>query len=294
VRIAVVGAGLAGLGVTYFLVQKGFSVTLFDENGIGFGASQIPIGLCHPYVGRSGKPSKFSTEALLLTKELIENAEKTSGKNLANRNGILRLDWTPFEWYPDLQKMSEGVLICSGMTVFLNEYVHALYASLKNVDLVKKKISSKKELEEFDKIIFAMGFGMNQFDLPVKYVKGQVVIGSIKKPLERTVMKARGHLSPMQGNKVQLGSTYEHHFSSCEPDREVAERDLSKKLEAFFPIPDEFIIDECKAGVRVCVKEGYLPIVQKWSEKVYLFTGLGSRGLLYHAYYGRHLANLIG
>jgi glycine/D-amino acid oxidase-like deaminating enzyme len=294
VRIAVVGAGLAGLGVTYFLIQKGFSVTLFDENGIGFGASKIPIGLCHPYVGRSGKPSKFASEALLLTNELIESAEKTTGKKLADRNGILRLEWTPSEWYPDLKKMTEGVLICSGMTVFLEEYVHALYASMKNVNLVKKKILSEGELEEFDKIIFAMGFGMKQFDLPVNYVKGQVLIGSTNQVLERTVMKARGHLSPLDGKRVQLGSTYEHHFLSDEPDREVAERDLAAKMGAFFQSPGEFVIDDCRAGVRVCVKEGYLPIVQKWSEKAFIFTGLGSRGLLYHAYYGRHLANLIG
>ncbi len=332
-RVAVVGAGLAGLGVTYFLLQKGFSVTLFDEEGVGCGASKIPMGLCHPYVGRSGKPSKFSNEALLLTKELIEVAEKTAGKKLADTSGILRLDWTPFEWYSDLQKMSEhagtaqsspfmgelgvsgisreaplhvqespsiyrgeiqGVLICSGMTVFLHEYVQALYASMKQVKLVKRKIESEKELEEFDKIIFATGFGMKAFDLPVNYVKGQVLIGSTNKIVEKTLMKARGHLSPMGGKRVQLGSTYEHHFLSSEPDKEVAKRDLASKMEAFFQSSDEFVIEECRAGVRVCVKEGYLPIVQRWSEKVFIFTGLGSRGLLYHAYYGRHLANLIG
>jgi glycine/D-amino acid oxidase-like deaminating enzyme len=294
VRVAVVGAGLAGLGAAYFLLKKGFSVTIFDENGVGGGASGIPVGLCHPYVGRSGKPSKFSDEALFLTKKLLDDAEKTVNKRLADRSGILRVDWTPFEWYPDLKKVEEGVLISSGMTVFINEYVHALFASLKGVEFIQKKISSAADLEEFDQIVFAMGFGMKEFDLPVNFVKGQVLIGTTDKFLDKTLMKAKGHLSPIGEKRVQLGSTYEHHFLSDKPDMEIAKKELKEKLLAFFAREGEFFIDSVWAGVRVCVKEGYLPIVQKCSQKAFIFTGLGSRGLLYHAYYGRHLADLIG
>ena len=104
-RIAVVGAGLAGLGVTHFLLKKGHFVTLFDQFGVGSGASGIPVGLCHPYLGRSGKPSKFAGEALQATRELLDIAEKSSGKKLADRGGIFRVDWTPIEWYPDLEKV---------------------------------------------------------------------------------------------------------------------------------------------------------------------------------------------
>lgn len=292
-RVAVVGAGLAGLGVAYFLRKKGFLVTLFDENGVGSGASGIPVGLCHPYVGRSGKPSKFSEEALFLTRELLDVAEKTADKKLADRSGVIRVDWTPFEWYPDLKKVEEGILISSGMTVFMNEYTEALFASLKGVELIKRKISSESDLEEFDHIVFAMGLGMKEFDLPVNFVKGQVLIGTTDKILDKTLMKAKGHLSLIENKRVQLGSTYEHHFLSERPDIEVAKKELAGKLAAFFPREEEFFIEKVWAGVRVCVKEGYLPIVQRWSQKAFIFTGLGSRGLLYHAYYGRHLADLI-
>ena len=129
-RVAVVGAGLAGLGVTYFLLKRGYLVTLFDERGVGGGASGIPIGLCHPYLGRSGKPSKFAGEALLLTNELIIAAENSSKKKLADRSGILRVDWTPYEMYSDLEKVDEGILIKSGMTVFLKEYVECVYSHI--------------------------------------------------------------------------------------------------------------------------------------------------------------------
>ncbi len=294
-RIAVVGSGLAGLGATYFLLKKGYSVTLFDESGIGGGASGIPIGLCHPYLGRSGKPSKFSHEALLVTRELLDVAEKFSGKKLADRGGILRTDWIPLEWYPDLEQVDAGILIKSGMTFFLKEYVEALYASFQSVTLIKRKISSEEELSEYDRIIFTCGSGMKDlgFLLPMTYVKGQVLIGTSKDSHQNTIMKERGHLSPMRDGRVQLGSTYEHHYSSREPVIEIAIKDLSKKINAFFPNKEDFASLECKAGIRACVKDGYLPIVMKVSEKAFVFTGLGSRGLLYHAYYGRHLVDLI-
>jgi glycine/D-amino acid oxidase-like deaminating enzyme len=288
-RIAVVGAGLAGLGVCYFLKKQGHDITIFDERGIGFGASGIPIGLCHPYVGRNGKPSKFAEEAMQATRELIAVAEKAVGKKLADQTGILRFDWTPVEWYSDLEKMSGGILIKSGMTVQLGEYVKALFASFTDIQLIQKKYAG----EEFDRVIFACGRGMSDFGLPLSFVKGQVLIGTTERALERSEMRAKGHLSKISGNKVQLGATYEHHFLSSAPDIEVAKKDLAIKLNAFFPIQDDFIIEDCWAGVRACVKDGYLPIVQKINDKTFVFTGLGSRGLLYHAYYGRHLANMI-
>ncbi len=288
-RIAVVGAGLAGLGVSYFLKKLGHDLTLFDELGIGSGASGIPIGLCHPYLGRNGKPSKFADEAIKATKELIAAAEQASGKKLADQTGILRFDWTPFEWYSDLEKRGDAILIKSGMTVLLGEYVKALYSSFSDVALVKKKYSG----EEFDRVIFACGSGMREFGLPLTFVKGQVLIGSTERPLERSEMRAKGHLSRISETRVQLGSTYEHHYASSAPDLEVAKKDLSEKWDAFFPHRDDFVVKECWAGIRACVKEGYLPIVEKISEKAFVFTGLGSRGLLYHAYYGRHLANMV-
>ena len=294
-RVAVVGAGLAGLGVTYFLLKRGYLVTLFDERGVGGGASGIPIGLCHPYLGRSGKPSKFAGEALLLTNELIIAAENSSKKKLADRSGILRVDWTPYEMYSDLEKVDEGILIKSGMTVFLKENVDALYGSFENVILEERKISPEHDLKEFDRIVYTCGSGNKDmgFALPMTYVKGQVVIGNSKNDLEMTLMKEKGHLSPLGDGRVQLGSTYEHYYDSDEPNEEVALKNLSKKMSAFFPTQDDFVFNECKAGVRACVKVGYLPIVMRLSEKAFIFTGLGSRGLLYHAYYGRHLADMI-
>lgn len=285
-RIAVLGKGLAGLGAAYFLIKKGHEVVIFDK---GNGASYIPMGICHPYPGRSGRVSKYAFEAIELTKKLIGEVEQFSGKKLRDDKGIIRKGWIPKERHSDLEKFEDGILIRSGITVLMEDYVNTLYDML---DVGTKEEYNEKE---FDRTLLACGAGIQEmgFSLPLGFVKGQAIIGNSKIECERTVMKERGHLSPLPNGQVQLGSTYERNFDSPESNIKVALNDLSEKLDAFFPDKDEFQISECRAGIRVSQKDSYLPIVAQVDEKTFVFVGLGSRGLLYHAYYGRHLADMI-
>ena len=236
-QIAVVGAGLAGLGVSYFLLKKGCSVTLFDENEVGAGASKIEIGLCHPYVGRSGKPSKHAEEAMELTLALIQEAEKKTGEVLVDRQGIMRLDWKPHEMYSDLEKKDSNILIRSGLTVFLRRYVKALYQAMTGIKFIQKKITNESELKEFDSVIFSTGYGTKDLfeDLEFNYVKGQVVFLESEDGPNMTLMKAHGHMSPILGNLYQIGSTYEHDFLDDKPDLEKALFDMKPKIDAFLP-----------------------------------------------------------
>ena len=55
----------------------------------------------------------------------------------------------------------------------------------------------------------------------------------------------------------------------------------------------DLTIEGCKAGIRVCRRGDYLPYIEKISKRVYAITAMGSRGLLYHAYYGKQLAEEI-
>jgi glycine/D-amino acid oxidase-like deaminating enzyme len=294
-QVAVVGAGLAGLGVSYFLLKRGFKVTLFDKEGVGRGASKIDIGLCHPYVGRSGKPSKFAREALALTSNLIAEVEEKLKITLADRSGILRIDWKPFELYDDVKEVENGFLITSGITVYLKKYVNALYKAMDSIKFEKRNVTNESELEGFDRVIFCSGHGINEVaeNLPLNYVKGQVLFTDANYPIITTVMKAHGHLSPLPEGGFQLGASYEHHFESVEPDLNSAFNHMKAKLDAFFSPEEQAKFTSCQAGVRVTNQEGYLPFVKQISEKSFIFSGLGSRGLLYHAYYGRHLANMI-
>lgn len=290
-RCAVVGGGLAGLGTTHALLERGFEVDLYDKYGIGAGASGIASGLLHPYPGKKGLKSKFADEAMIKTLSLIDQAEAFLGKKVALRNGILRKNWEPPEWFDDLEQMSEGVLIKSGCTVYMKSYLQGLFKSMQGVTFYQEELSDK---EKYDCVIYAMGKGMKSLGIEgVQYVKGQILTCRSDESFERTVVGS-GHISPLEEKGLyHVGSTYEHHALDDEPDQEVAISYLKPRIETFYPGFDQFDIVKCSSGVRVCVKGSYIPMIEKTGHNEYIFIGLGSRGLLYHAFFAQKVAELV-
>lgn len=290
-RCAIVGAGLAGLGAGYFLKQKGYSLTFFDKVGIGGGASGCASGLMHPYVGKEGLRSKFASEAIATTLELIDAAEGALGEKVALRNGIFR--HTQLGVFPDVKFQDGGSLIESGITLFMERYLLGLFTFLEG-EIIQREVTINDKFDAFDLVILAMGSGFAQFgiSLPVDFIKGQILTVASKRIWERSEIGG-GHISPMGNGNYQIGSTYEHNYENEFPELEKTVNYLDQKIKTFLPPIDTFQVISCKAGVRVAVKGSYLPWIEKIGEKTLVFTGLGSRGLLYHGLYGRHLANLV-
>ena len=79
-KIAIIGAGFAGLASAKFLIDAGASVTIFDAKGVGGGASSVCCGLMHPYPGLESRRSLHAEEALRCSKELIRLAEENTPK----------------------------------------------------------------------------------------------------------------------------------------------------------------------------------------------------------------------
>ncbi|MCF7806626.1 MAG: hypothetical protein K9M13_03150, partial [Simkaniaceae bacterium] len=50
---------------------------------------------------------------------------------------------------------------------------------------------------------------------------------------------------------------------------------------------------DVKAGMRLAKKSSYLPYLNRLSNRVWILTAMGSRGLLYHAYWSQLLASAI-
>jgi hypothetical protein len=57
----------------------------------------------------------------------------------------------------------------------------------------------------------------------------------------------------------------------------------------FYPPARDFKIEEIRWGTRISPKVGYQPIIEKIGPKTWVFTGLGSRGLLYHSMLAKSL-----
>jgi len=250
-KIAIVGGGLAGLALAYFLKES--EVTVFDAGG---GASRVAAGLLHKR--HKDKVSMYADEAYNESKTLLDVAGSPYEENL------------------------EG-----GVTVWMDLYLEGLRKA-SGAQIAGEKL--ERLPEGYDCIVLACGNGIAHFypDLPVCYVKGQLLECA---PVCEQSMISRGYVAAGR-EATYVGSTYEREYKSELPDQQVAIALLREKVADMIDI-DSLDIRGCHAGVRVRRKGHYLPIVKKVREGEWIFTALGSRGLLYHAFYAKKLAFAI-
>lgn len=305
-KVAIIGAGFAGLATAHFLLDSGQAeVTIFEASKIGAGASGVCSGLLHPYVGLSVRRSSRAEEALAITKQLIRVAECHTPKLVAIQNGILRKSMNPEqrqrliqhcdEW-GDIEQIDRNLFfIHSGITVLSENYLEGLFASIQKRGgrLLIQKIESLSDLQGYDQIVIAAGYGIKTFPecahVKVKFLKGQALQMQGVPPLERSFI-SKGYIANIGSHsQFELGSTYEKEFADPKPNLDVAQKELEDKLRYC----KEAKITGCKAGVRVCTIGHYLPIIEQIAPNIHVFTGLGSRGLLYHGLYGRKLVQEI-
>ena len=283
-KIAIIGAGFAGLAAAYYLSEN-FQVTLFDQKGIGGGASGISSGLLHPYPGEKGRRSWHATEALDATRELLQVAEQELEKPVANYQGILKkgecLD--PGE---DVEQLStDTFLIKSGITVFPELYLQGLWQACqkRGVQLILQNIAALAELADFDQIILAVGAGIRHFPecrhLKINFVKGQILTCVLEQPLDRSISAKRYQALTPSDRICHLGATYERDFTNDKPCMETAVSLLQPETEVL----------DCRAGIRVTNPAHYFPMIEQIDPKTWAITALGSRGLLYHAYLGKKI-----
>ncbi len=282
--VAVIGAGLAGLAASWHLSHH-FKVSLFDHQGVGKGATGASTGLLHPYPGEQGRRSWKADEGMIATLRLLEVAEKEMGEPVASRNGIIKTGEC-IGAGEDVELLEDGrFLIHSGITVFVSRYVEGLWrACEKNqVSFHLQEIKNLEELADFDYVIVAVGYGIRNFPqadhLKINFVKGQALVCQLEEPLERSVT-GKQYTALTENPKVcYVGATYERYFTSEHPCLENALHLLRPSLPVL----------GVKAGMRVTNPAHYFPIMEKWNEKTWCMTALGSRGLLYHAYLAERL-----
>ena len=310
-QIAVVGAGLAGLGLAWHLLQHSdVSVTLFDPLGPGGGASGISTGLLHPFPAKQSLRSWRASEGMEATRQLLHVAEQALGRPVAEQTGLLRLMqrkraeedpeaiwWEPKqvqELIPDAAALP-GLWIPSGITVYSKLYLQGLWKACQSrgARFEKRSVHSLNELASYDRVVLATGYETLRFPecahLPLEPVKGQALLCRWPKRLPCSLVSL-GHITPTEDPAFcQIGSTYEHEFRDLEPTQSAVE-ELKKKVGSWYPPAKEFEVVRINAGVRMSPQEGYRPMVLRLNEKSWTFTGLGSRGLLYHALLGKELA----
>lgn len=145
-----------------------------------------------------------------------------------------------------------------------------------------------------DRVILAPGAGYQAFDqletLELSGVKGQTV--TVDRPPELGNLPTTSGCGYVvaAGNRLILGSTYEHEFSDADPSREQSHAIMDNVSKMIPGIAGAAIVEE-RAGIRVMTPPtnkamiGPLP----GHEDVWFFGGLGSKGLLMGGLMASHL-----
>lgn len=126
-------------------------------------------------------------------------------------------------------------------------------------------------------------------------IKGQLAVYRSNNAISwNHAVAARGYIAHLNGFDWVIGSTFEHTFNSLEPD-EAGMSFLSEKVDSVLPnLRLNSSLQRQWTGVRLGTPNR-LPIIGQHPSKpgLWLFVGLGSKGLIYSAFIGQLLAASI-
>jgi glycine/D-amino acid oxidase-like deaminating enzyme len=157
-------------------------------------------------------------------------------------------------------------------------------------------------LGNFDAVVLSAGSGLFQDsivsqNLPMQLVRGQSVEMKYARRSNHAVLGGK-YLSPLPDqDRVLIGATHEYTGVPLDPDQVVAE--LRRRTSSFASeIWENGTVDRFTCGYRVQSnrgRHGRMPMVGKidspFHNNAWIYTGLSSRGLLYHGIFGEILAN---
>ncbi|MCE5317612.1 MAG: FAD-binding oxidoreductase [Parachlamydia sp.] len=322
--IAIIGAGFCGLASAWELLQEGHEVHIYDPSGIAGGASGVSAGLLHPFTGIHANLAEWGREGVASTLELIRISSQTLGTPVAEESGMLRLalteemradflscasqhedvDWLePRECQhlvPNLKALP-GICIRSALTVRSALYLRGLWLACEQsgATLIPQPVTSLSSLLDYDLVITAMGASIASLPelrhLPIRPIKGQVLelawpqdIAPLALPLN-----SLAYLVMQPGGQSCLaGATFERDFSTPLPVPEAAFHEIMPKIAAFYPALSDARLIGCRAGLRASAP-GHKPLLKQVDAKTWVLTGMGSKGLLYHALFAKRLCQKV-
>jgi len=288
-QMHVIGAGFFGLAVSWFLLERGHHVTLYDPKGIGGGASGMAAGLLHPYSSGTGKIHPLGMEGLKETYALIDIAETALGRPVADRSGLIRMGVN----FPNLIPLSQaeketlfpGVAAgnayrLQGATVDCKAYLQGLWKACEAQGATFRQ-EAVHTLPQESTIVTA-GYESLQFGtLPLRPLKGQL-LEIEHRPLKVTL---NGPVYCTPGSPAWLGATFERGNADPNVDLAEAKRLLLPKYQTLFP-GNKLEIIGARGGIRATTPNR-LPLLQQIAPRAWALTGLGSKGLLLHAFFAK-------
>lgn len=309
-KINILGAGFAGLACAYYLAQSGHLVTVYSSPQ-EIGASRIAAGLVHPFAGAHSKLNWRGQEAFSDAEELFKIAESASKKTICLHRGVLRLALSP-QQSEDFQKnaslypfnewkeshdipgvaQAPGLWIPQTYTIHAENYLNGLKEACKllGIQFLHEHLTTLPETP----VILASGRSIPHWfpDFKVSMIKGQLL--RLEWPFDLPplphALNSKAYIIMDQDQKsCWAGATFEKEFIGDAPDLKSAVAEIMPKAIDIIPALEHASILDCQAGIRVATPN-HLPLVKELKPGCWVITGLGSKGLLYHAMLGKELA----
>jgi tRNA 5-methylaminomethyl-2-thiouridine biosynthesis bifunctional protein len=288
----VVGGGIGGASISYFLRKAGYSVAILEKRGLGFGGSGAAGAFIHWKLEKEGDLATLNN---LATSFAIQFYEKYFPKHFHKAvSDYHRIDG-------DILKVISGVVDAKPI---LHEFTKSTHYFEVNVEELKK-ISGVWNLGgvEGRKIIFATGafpFPINEKYIQIRPIWGQRI--DVHSPTKnRLIQHNKVSISQNILGMHRIGATHHRNVLHKEISQEESEELLKKALDVIDL--EEHVISKTYSGVRSASTD-YFPILGKivnsvetmqkfpqirngraypheeyiYYKNIYLFSGFGGHG----------------
>lgn len=315
-NILIVGSGLAGISIIDQLLQRGVRVAMISDLSAP-SSTKVATGMFNPIVFRRLNKTWMIDEVLSSMNAFYKSLEKKIGATLKTElrlfkhissNDYLELwnkraDESEFAEYliPVKKSFGEvkkaGWVDCSALCTNYHSYLiqHGILRNEKFdfAQLASIKDGIKYRDEYFDAIVFCEGpYAIDNpyFKwLPFKVAKGDWVVIETEKDLKlKGVINNIVNVIPLGNNRYKLSSTFEWESSSWAPNKN-ATKELLEAFEELFS--ESYAIVDHQSGLRPSASDRrpYLGPHPR-HPKIYIFNGLGSKGVILAPYFSNHLA----
>ncbi|WP_419868604.1 NAD(P)/FAD-dependent oxidoreductase [Chryseobacterium sp. CT-SW4] len=321
----IVGDGYAALFFAHQLIKNGKTFILYSEGKKS--ASQVSAGIINPVVLKKFTTFWKAQEQIIFLKQTLKEIEEYTHQNYLIDAPIHRIFHDENEQNLWLKKSDNEELsaflnqdfktldvvknpfktgrVNQSARLEVNSFFDSLFAYLgANSQLIKERFdytllnpeeNSYKDIG-FSHILFCEGMGvkLNPYfsDIEVRPNKGHHIKVSLSTPVqEKITIKKKHFLFSMENNLYFYGGTYDRDQLGDHIDNSAVEQ-LYNGLSEFYPY--DFEIKETAVGFRPTVKDRR-PIIGRHPEhsNLYVFNGLGARGILNGCYFSEKLYSFI-
>ncbi|MDO4763629.1 MAG: FAD-dependent oxidoreductase [Flavobacteriaceae bacterium] len=321
----IVGDGYAALFFAHQLLKENKEFVIFSEGKKS--ASQISAGMINPVVLKRFTSFWLAKEQIDFLNQTLSEIKQYTGKNYLIKHPIQRIFHNEEERELWKKKMQEETLrdflhpVFEDLNIVKNPYssgrvnhsarlnVKAFFEDLlkyfhRNGYLKREKFDySQLNVEdsryidiEYKHIVFAEGISVKQNPyfqgIPIHINKGHHLEVQLSTPLDvEFTIKKKHFIFPLENGNYYYGGTYDRERTDSNVDEE-AKNQLIEGLSQFYP--EKFSVENVNLGFRPTVKDRR-PILGKHKDynNLYVFNGLGARGILNGCYFSKELFDFI-